>query len=105
MIRIASPCPSIAIGRSSRRHLGHDGELDRRRRHVRRPHRVAVDGAVGERRHLLGGDDVGRQHEPVGLLEVDVDRRQRRQLPITNAWASSSGVMPGTGTPMRRRAG
>ena len=77
-IRIASPCPSCDRRRSAPAATSaNDGELDRRRRHVRRPHRAAVDGAVGERRHLLGGDDVGRQHEPVGLLEVDVDRRQR----------------------------
>ena len=66
--------PEHAIGRGARRHLGHDRQLDWSRDDVGGAHGVPVDGAVGEGWHLLAGNHIGGQHQPVRLVEVDVDR-------------------------------
>ena len=42
---------------------------------------VSVDGAVGERRDVFGGDDIGREHQPAGALERHLDRCERRRTP------------------------
>ena len=64
--------------RRTGRQLADDGELDGRRRRVGGDDGVAVDGAVGERRDVLAGGDVGGEDEADGVGGGDLDRRQRR---------------------------
>ena len=78
MIRIASPGPSTRSVAAPAATSATTGSSTGARGDVGGAHRVPVDGAVGERRHLLGGDDIGGQHQPERLVEVDVDRRRRR---------------------------
>ena len=78
MMRIASPGPR-AVGRCGRagRHLGDHVQVDGRRRDVAGAHGVAVDRAVGERRHVLRRRDVGPQHQAERVGAGHRDRCQR----------------------------
>ena len=99
MMRIASPAPTGRDGRRTGRDLADDSQFDRHDGEVVGTHRVAVDRTVVERRHLLGRDHVGGQHQPTRLT-VDPPRpaSSGRQASHTRAWAASSGVMIGTVT-------
>ena len=64
-MRIASPARA-GVGRVAGRHLGDDRQPHRRpaaRARVGSPHRVAVHGGVGERRHSLGRHHVAGEHQ------------------------------------------
>ena len=58
--------------------LADDVELDRWRGRVGGDDGIAVDGAVGERRHVLVGGDVVGEDEADGVGGGGLDRGQRR---------------------------
>ena len=71
MIRIASPGPTHRELARARGDLVDHAQLDRRVGDVGRADRVPVDGGVGERRHVLAGDDRLGEHQPGRLVDAD----------------------------------
>ena len=79
MSRTASPGRSGTAGAAAtRRDLRHNRQLDRGRADVGGAHRVPVDGAVGERRHILASHHVGGEHQTERGGAIHVDGRERR---------------------------
>jgi hypothetical protein len=72
MMRIASPAPT-ALGRPTRSNLGDHSQARRCGHDIRRPHRVAVDRRVGERRNVLVRHDGVGEHAPDGVGDRGFD--------------------------------
>lgn len=66
------------VGVRTGRHLADDRQLDRGSGHGGGDHRVTIDGAVGERGHVLRGHHRCRQHQAGGFAARHVDRHRRR---------------------------
>ena len=64
-----------AVGVRTGSHFADDRQIDRYVRERRSDDRIAINGAVGERWHILGGDHCGRQNQAGCLAAWHVDRR------------------------------